>query len=318
MPFSVCMCMSVGRFPDTNLSSLTVYLFLYLFFIATKNQSPGFFDNLKTSIINTVTVKVENIHLRYEDSITRPAHPYSAGIVLKSLNALTVGPEFEEGGSAPTNDTFFKLVKLNGLGTYWNSNTTKLLANKVKDDSIKTIDAISATIKQELIEDDGHGTNLHYFIGPVAATLKAMVTMKPNKLPKPYTLPTIDANLEIEQIKIGLTNLQFTDIAILGDSVENVIRAEPFKKFRPAAGHNKVKIKKGNSKPWWLFAYNAVWADIKRRKHWSWDKMKELKKLKEQYRNVSTFPCSSDSDIHSYSEKTLTYDRFSPVLFFVL
>ena len=118
-------------------------------------------------------------------------------------------------------------------------------------------------------------------VGPLGATLKAMVTLKPERLEEPFSLPKVDATLEIEGVQGGLTNLQYTDLVILGDSMDSMVRSRPYRKFRPTV---PVSGKEG-VRAWWRFAYDCVLVPIKRRKaDWSWDRMKEHKALKVKFR----------------------------------
>lgn len=46
-------------------------------------------EKLVTNIIKNVQVKIANIHVRYEDKITKPMQPFSLGITLHNLSVHT-------------------------------------------------------------------------------------------------------------------------------------------------------------------------------------------------------------------------------------
>lgn len=54
----------------------------------------GFLSQLTTKIIDNLQFTMKNIHIRYEDNISDPGHPFSAGITLKELSALSTDDEW--------------------------------------------------------------------------------------------------------------------------------------------------------------------------------------------------------------------------------
>lgn len=54
---------------------------------ATKKQ--GLFRAWATKIFNNVQVTVKNIHVRYEDNVNLPDHPFAAGVTLAGFTAET-------------------------------------------------------------------------------------------------------------------------------------------------------------------------------------------------------------------------------------
>src|ERR1700744_334936 len=52
-----------------------------------KNQS--FTSSFITAIVDNVQVSVQNIHVRYEDSISDPGHPFALGVPLEGFDAVS-------------------------------------------------------------------------------------------------------------------------------------------------------------------------------------------------------------------------------------
>jgi Vacuolar protein sorting-associated protein len=46
-------------------------------------------EKVATQIIKNVQVKITDIHIRYEDKVTKPEHPFSLGITLHNLSVHT-------------------------------------------------------------------------------------------------------------------------------------------------------------------------------------------------------------------------------------
>ena len=49
----------------------------------------GFLAQLTTKVVDNLQFTMKNIHIRYEDKISDPGHPFAAGITLKELSALS-------------------------------------------------------------------------------------------------------------------------------------------------------------------------------------------------------------------------------------
>lgn len=55
-----------------------------------KNKgNEGFVSQLVEKVLNNLQFTMKNIHIRYEDNISDPGHPFSAGITLKELSAIS-------------------------------------------------------------------------------------------------------------------------------------------------------------------------------------------------------------------------------------
>lgn len=49
----------------------------------------GFISQLTTKVVDNLQFTMKNIHIRYEDKVSDPGHPFAAGITLKELSALS-------------------------------------------------------------------------------------------------------------------------------------------------------------------------------------------------------------------------------------
>lgn len=73
----------------------------------------GFISQLTTKIVDNLQFTMKNIHIRYEDNISDPGHPFSAGITLKELSALSTDDEWKPKFITETTKTINKVqVKL--------------------------------------------------------------------------------------------------------------------------------------------------------------------------------------------------------------
>lgn len=60
---------------------------------AQKNQ--GILQALQAAVLNNVQITIKNIHIRYEDNMSVPGHPFSAGITLAEFSARTTDGEWQ-------------------------------------------------------------------------------------------------------------------------------------------------------------------------------------------------------------------------------
>lgn len=85
----------------------------------------GILWQLLLKLVGNFTAKVSNIHIRIEDFCSLTGKPFALGVCLRKveLHAAPRGADFSEPGvcrnnGSPTDDTFYKVISLDGLGIY--------------------------------------------------------------------------------------------------------------------------------------------------------------------------------------------------------
>lgn len=61
-----------------------------------------------------------NIHIRYEDDVSHPGHPFAAGFTLRGLDAHTTDEQWQPAYVPGMPIKVHKLASLNALSVYWN------------------------------------------------------------------------------------------------------------------------------------------------------------------------------------------------------
>ncbi len=84
-----------------------------------KNQS--FTQSLVTAIVDNLQVSIKNIHVRYEDSIAAPGHPFAIGLTLQEISAVSTDADWRPTFIQSTSGTTHKLATLGALAFYWNT-----------------------------------------------------------------------------------------------------------------------------------------------------------------------------------------------------
>lgn len=81
--------------------------------------------SIVTNIVENLELKIKNVHIRYEDSITSPNSRFACGMTIESLSARTCDSHWMFSFmSAWTQSTaWFKLVELEAMSFYWDTLT---------------------------------------------------------------------------------------------------------------------------------------------------------------------------------------------------
>lgn len=233
-----------------------------------KNQS--FTASLTTAIVDNLQISVKNVHIRYEDSISDPGHPFAAGLTLHELSAVSTDenwkPTFIQGSSTSSH----KLATLGALAIYWDTDT-KLLGTGRGDDSAKeqglSHDDVLSKLKDMIpakdTQADSH--NHQYILKPV--TGRAGLEMdKTGKTDRPKT----KARLLFNQLGFVVDDDQYRDVLMLVDLFHYFVRHQEYRKMQPKASP------KEDPRAWLTFAGKAVLDKIHdRNKQWSWAYLKE-------------------------------------------
>src|ERR1700761_138851 len=88
-----------------------------------QQKQQSFTAALTTTIIDNVQVQVKNVHIRYEDAISDPGHPFAAGITLQELSAVSTDENWRPTFIQSTSSTTHKLATLGSLAVYWDTDT---------------------------------------------------------------------------------------------------------------------------------------------------------------------------------------------------
>ncbi|XP_022255667.1 vacuolar protein sorting-associated protein 13A-like [Limulus polyphemus] len=246
---------------------------------AEKNKEKGekqdtFTEKMVTQIIRNLQVKIMNIHIRYEDDFTNPACSFAVGVTLHGLFFETTDESWKPCVVPEAVNMFNKLVTMDSLGVYWNSNAelfSKMTSDNRKIAMIKAI----ASKKHKPIDNC-------YILGPITLTTKMTLNPKPESDGSNFCTPKIQMNIIIEDISVLMNKSQYHEILQLLESVDRLTLASMYRKYRPDKPH------KGNAKLWWIFAVSCVLEeDVRRRqRNWSWVHMQQHRKTCQKYKDL--------------------------------
>ncbi|CAJ0755826.1 15667_t:CDS:10 [Entrophospora sp. SA101] len=199
-----------------------------------KNQS--FVNQLVTKIVDNLQISINNIHIRYEDKLSDPEHPFSIGLTLSEFSALSTDenwtPTFIEDETKPIH----KLITLGSLAAYWNTDSRSLSGYSQKD---------SIELFINLISSDKRVPQEHqYILKPVSGTGRVILN-KHFDVKTPKTIVT----LLFDELGFVLDDEQYRDALLM------------YRKFRPP----KEVTPKQNPRAWLQFAGNCILSEIRER-----------------------------------------------------
>lgn len=241
-----------------------------------QQKSQSFTESLTTAIIDNLQVSIKKIHIRYEDSISAPGHPFALGLTLKELSAVSTDKDWRPSFIQSTSGTTNKLVVLGALAIYWNTDAdlygtgkgTAIGAEAQNSEHGVMIDNFRAAIEK--------GENHQYMLKPVSGRAAVEID-KTGKVEK----PKIKARLLFQELGFVLDEDQYRDALMMVDLFHYFIRHQEYKKLEPK------KSPKDDPRAWLKFAFGAVHAKIKERnRRWTWGYMRERRDDRNLYIEV--------------------------------
>lgn len=167
----------------------------------------------------------------------------------------------------------FKVAQLESLAVYMNCDCKLFREFDQNNYQLMFKESIASKLTKP--------SDYDFILGPI--TSEARLKMNPDPELNQFSLPKIILNLMMEKLALGLTKTQYQDAMQLIEQFGRMSRAFPYRKYRP---HGITY--KGHFKEWWHFAFRCVLeTDIRRRKkNWSWENMKETRRLCKLYADV--------------------------------
>ncbi|CAK1546186.1 unnamed protein product [Leptosia nina] len=234
-----------------------------------------FVEKLVTQIIKNVQLKISDIHIRYEDSITNPKSPFSFGITLHNLSVHTTDENWKQTVIQEAVTKIFKILNLEGLAIYWNP-TTELYSRS-------SLQEIKTRLQKEIATKTSKPQDYKYALAPINATAKLKLNPKPEGDTPKFSIPKVILSLHMEQLAVNLNKAQYQDMMLLADSMDRMSKGAPYRKYRP-----DLNIYKGHYKEWWHFAFKCILEEevLRRRRNWDWTHMLSHRKLCKDYANA--------------------------------
>ncbi|KAG2218450.1 hypothetical protein INT45_003637, partial [Circinella minor] len=230
----------------------------------------GFISQLTTKIVDNLQVSIKNIHLRFEDNVSDPDHPFAAGITLKELSAVSTDGEWNPTFISELTNTIHKLTTLHSLSVYWNTDAESL-AGMPHEEATRVFNDLIPDGSQDPTNDHKH----QYILKPVSGTGKVKLNKQFGK-----NVAKTDVTLLFEELGICLDDHQYRDAILLVDLFHANLKKQKYLKYHPEKGSTP----KSNPRAYWKFAQEAVLSEIHDRHYkWSWDHFKTRRDQRRSY-----------------------------------
>ncbi|WVZ12338.1 hypothetical protein V8G54_016868 [Vigna mungo] len=223
--------------------------------LGSPSSGNSWLSSLISTIIGNLKISISNVHIRYEDSVSNPGHPFSSGVTLAKLAAFTVDEQgnetFDTSGAL---DRLRKSVQLERLALYHDSDHLPWEIDKRWED-------INPREWIEIFEDGINeptddpkfvskwARNRGYLVYPINAVLQ--YHRLGNQERANPEIPFEKVTLVLTEISLTLTESQYHDWIKLLEAVSRYKTYMGVSHLRPGVPISKAPCL------WWQFAAQA-------------------------------------------------------------
>ncbi|XP_022100693.1 vacuolar protein sorting-associated protein 13A-like [Acanthaster planci] len=226
----------------------------------------SFTERLTINIVNNIQFHVRNVHVRYEDSATRPGEPFAFGFTLRRLYAETADEAWHATTVDASATVVRKLAEMNELAVYWNPDCLQLMGQHL------TSNAWREMMRNAVNSHSINGENLALVVEPM--TTAARLAFDKTTAPE-YLTPMLAVDILTEMVVMTLSHQQYLNILDLIEGMKLMEVNQRYRKYRPAVRSA------GHAKEWWKYAYNCIVEEHIR--PWSSKRLEKHNQLYRQY-----------------------------------
>ncbi|RLV92227.1 Vacuolar protein sorting-associated protein 13 [Spathaspora sp. JA1] len=231
-----------------------------------------FTESLITKIVDNLQVTIKNIHIRYEDDSVLTESPYSIGLTLKELSAVSTDENWTASFISITQRLTHKLLTLSNLSCYMNQSidfSTIYVECKEGGDYTKLLECFEQAIDYD--------KTLEYLLKPVTGHGKVKI----HKPGTTETIPHIKTELFFQEFSVELNSQQYNDILWTASKFHWYMRTFKFRKFRPKLPPNEAP------KQWFKYAAQSILDEIHERNYkWSWEYFEKRRNQRIEYKKL--------------------------------
>ncbi|XP_068617083.1 intermembrane lipid transfer protein VPS13C [Brachionichthys hirsutus] len=236
---------------------------------AQDEKKDTFMEKMATQVIKNLQVKINSIHLRYEDDLLDPQRPLSMGITLSELSLQTTDENWKLAILNEAAKITYKLGRLECLCAYWNVNSPILHKGSWED--------IVEQLKFGISRTDLEFPHYQYIFKPIFSSAKMIIN--PNAEVE-LKSPKANLHLEVQNIAIEMSKPQYLTMVELLESIDCLVKNAPYRKFRPDVPVHR------NAEAWWRYAFNSIVEVHIRRvsRMWSWSSIRRHRETLKTYK----------------------------------
>lgn len=222
-----------------------------------------FTESLVTKIVDNLQVTIKNIHIRYEDDSVLTERPYSLGLSLAELSAVSTDENWEPSFISITQNLTRKLLLLKKFACYMNTESDSIF----HEDPDKLLSAL-----KQYFSDSPQ--DYQYLLKPVSGEGHLTVHKDGATLKHPHNR----AELFFDEFGIDFDSAQYRDILWTALKFHWYQKTWKFRKLRP-----KCTVEE-NPREWFRYAAKSVLDEIHDRNYkWSWEYFKKRRDERKAY-----------------------------------
>ncbi|XP_055907883.1 intermembrane lipid transfer protein Vps13D isoform X2 [Eupeodes corollae] len=192
---------------------------------------------LATNICENLQLKINGVHIRYEDSITIPDFSFVTGITIESLTAHTCDANWQQNSTTSWNqEVAFKLVELKAFAIYWDRLFPENTCRDIQSSELSNSMEIVCSTREH-----------RYIISPISAKAHCRHDRSPLPL-RTRNRPRLSCEVNVTEVNICLSDFQYTQMVDCVRGLQAISKIRAYRVLRPS---NSVR---GHTKDWWLYA----------------------------------------------------------------
>ncbi|XP_046964855.1 vacuolar protein sorting-associated protein 13D [Vanessa cardui] len=194
---------------------------------------------LLANIVENLQLKLNDVHIRYEDALTCPGRAFACGLAVESLAAESCDAGWRRGFTPLDDPCSFKLLELHNLALYWDP--MPVPAGMMADCTVAEL-----TERMRNTWSAAH----RYMLAPTTAS--ARVRRERCELPlRDRNRPRLACHLTLDAVQMRLTARQYSEMAGCARGLERVARLRELRALRPERGV------RAHARDWWRYAVKA-------------------------------------------------------------
>ncbi|VVA93348.1 unnamed protein product [Arabis nemorensis] len=241
-------------------------------------MNKSWMGSLINTVIGNLKLSISNIHIRYEDLESNPGHPFSAGVTLEKLSAVTIDESGKEtfitGG---TLESIQKSVELDRLAFYLDSDMTPWHIDQPWEDLLPVEwDQVFRFGTKDGKPADGLTRKHFYILQPVSGNAKYSKSQASES--SNTVQPLQKAYVNLDDVTLCLSKGGYRDVMKLADNFAAFNQRLKYAHYRPS-----VPVKT-DARSWWKYAYRVVSEQIKIASgRMSWEHVLKYTSLRKRY-----------------------------------
>ena len=232
-------------------------------------KNEGFIAAFTNRIVDNLQISVQNVHIRYEDDVSVPGHPFSVGLTLGGFSATSTDKDWQPTFIHNSKEGVHKLAQLDSLSIYFDTDSESLAGMP----SEKAI----VEFNKRIAKAGPEATHVkHQFVmRPVSGEGRFTINHHPND-----HVPKTDAELLFKELAFTIDEDQYRDALSMLDLFHFYTRKNQYRKYRP----EPKLIEQNKNRALLQFAQNAILAEVKERhRRWTWEYFRQRRDDRKLY-----------------------------------